>query len=63
MAIRDEESYNSEVFIPLFELSGYLSEISFDEEKNILNTHKCYNKMEASIYKLDNVYVLSIDVI
>ena len=40
MAIRDEESYNSEVFIPLFELSCYFSEISFGKEKNVLDTHK-----------------------
>ena len=40
MAVRDEESYISEVFIPLFELSGYLSEISLDKENNIRNTLK-----------------------
>ena len=38
MAIRDEESHDSEVFIPLFKLSNYLSEISFDEEKIIPKT-------------------------
>ena len=40
MAIRDEESYNLEVFIPLFKLRGYLLEISFDNKKSFCNLER-----------------------